>query len=357
MKINTFIRKQAWKALGLILVLTTLTAGLFIPLKPGILDVAPQKLSGTNPQLKAYVYNVPEAWQARQLLLQSGPIQWLNQGEIQSENGQVSASFAPNASQGNNAFNRLYTVFIRLENDQGQSNWISLPDAVWLDSSCNNGDTTAQIAANSYKQDGDWTTGFPHRPILNESIRNQFFHVPMWFAMMFLLLFSVIYAIRYLSKGRLDDDLRADALIRVALLAGIIGCVTGSAWARATWGSWWPRDPKLNGVALGMIMYFAYLLLRSTLKDPMQRARLSSVYGIFVFPLFIALIWIMPKLSSNTLHPGSGGTVGFKKYDLDDTLKLVFYPAVIGWILVYTWIAQLLYRINRIAQKSENHDA
>jgi heme exporter protein C len=57
------------------------------------------------------------------------------------------------------------------------------------------------------------------------------------------------------------------------------------------------------------------------------------------------------------LHPGSGGTVGFKKYDLDDTLKLVFYPAVIGWILVYTWMAQLLYRINRIAQKSENHDA
>jgi heme exporter protein C len=57
------------------------------------------------------------------------------------------------------------------------------------------------------------------------------------------------------------------------------------------------------------------------------------------------------------LHPGSGGTVGFKKYDLDDTLKLVFYPAVIGWILVYTWIAQLLYRINRIAQKSQNHDA
>lgn len=357
MKLISFIRHQGWKALGLILVFSTLVAGLFLPLKPGILDVAPQKLSGTNPELKAYLYNVPSEWKTKQVLLQSGPIQWSNTGEIKEESGQLLVSFSPNESQGKRAFNRLYSVFVRLENEQEQSNWISLPDAVWLDSSCNKGDSTAQQAVTSYSQNADWTLGFPHRPILNESIRNQFFHVPMWFAMMMLLLVSVIYAIRYLSKGRLQDDLMADAFIRVALLAGIIGCVTGSAWARATWGSWWPRDPKLNGVALGMIMYFAYLLLRSTLKDPMQRARLSSVYGIFVFPLFIALIWIMPKLSSNTLHPGSGGTVGFKKYDLDDTLKLVFYPAVIGWILVYTWIAQLLYRINRMANKSENHDA
>lgn len=357
MKIASIIRQHGWKALGLILVMSTLLAGLFIPLKPGILDVGPQKLEGLNPRLKAYTYNIPNGWSAQQILLQSGPNQWSNVGQIEAEKGAVTASFSPNSSHGKQAFNRLYTVFIRLENEQGKSNWMSLPDAVWLDSSCRNADTNSQVVSANFKQDADWTTGFPHRPILNESIRNQFFHVPMWFAMMLLLLFSVVYAVRYLSTGNLDDDLRADALIRVALLAGIIGCVTGAAWARATWGSWWPRDPKLNGVALGMIMYFAYLLLRSSLKDPIQRARLSSVYGIFVFPLFIALIWIMPKLSSNTLHPGSGGTVGFKKYDLDDTLKLVFYPAVLGWILVYTWIAQLLYRINRIAKHSENHDA
>jgi heme exporter protein C len=65
----------------------------------------------------------------------------------------------------------------------------------------------------------------------------------------------------------------------------------------------------------------------------------------------------MPKLSSNTLHPGSGGTVGFKKYDLDDTLKMIFYPAVIGWILVYTWIAQLVYRTKKLEQSQEQDHA
>jgi heme exporter protein C len=48
------------------------------------------------------------------------------------------------------------------------------------------------------------------------------------------------------------------------------------------------------------------------------------------------------------LHPGSGGTVGFNKYDLDNTLRLFFYPAVIGWILFFTWISILRYRFETI---------
>ncbi|MFZ9755984.1 MAG: cytochrome c biogenesis protein CcsA, partial [Bacteroidia bacterium] len=297
-----------------------------------------------------------ENWKATEVVLQSGPHQWRSNRLSSLQKGQISASFHPNNSQPESAFNRLYSVFVHLENDS-QGTWMGLPDAVWLDLSTRSSDSVSTTVAQSAKEEGDRFSGLPHRPILNESIRNQFFHVPMWFAMMFLLLFSAVYAVLYLIKGQMDDDTRADAFIRAALVAGVIGCVTGAVWARATWGDWWPRDPKLNGVALGMLMYFAYLLLRSTLKDPLQRARLSSVYGIFVFPLFIALIWIMPKLSSNTLHPGSGGTVGFKKYDLDDTLKMIFYPAVIGWILVYTWIAQLVYRTKKLEQSQEQDHA
>jgi heme exporter protein C len=128
-----------------------------------------------------------------------------------------------------------------------------------------------------------------------------------------------------------------------------LGCVTGSSWASITWESWWPSDdPKLNGVAIGMFMYLAYLILRTSLKDPYQRARISSVYAILIYPIFMALIAIMPKLSADTLHPGSGGTVGFNKYDLDNTLRLFFYPAVIGWILFFIWISILRYRFETL---------
>jgi len=96
------------------------------------------------------------------------------------------------------------------------------------------------------------------------------------------------------------------------------------------------------------------LLLRSTLSDPYQRARITSVYSVFIFPIFIALIVIMPKLSPNSLHPGSGGTVGFNKYDLDSTMRLFFYPAVIGWIALFYWIANLRLRIAHLTEKQLN---
>ena len=196
---------------------------------------------------------------------------------------------------------------------------------------------------------------FPNRVVLNESVRNLFYHVPMWFAMLALLGMSAWYAIKYLRFSQLSDDVMADSLIRVGILAGILGCITGATWARVTWQSWWPAsDPKLNGVAIGMTMYIAYLLLRSTLSDPYQRARITSVYSVFIFPIFIALIVIMPKLSPNSLHPGSGGTVGFNKYDLDSTMRLFFYPAVIGWIALFYWIANLRLRIAHLTEKQLN---
>ena len=173
----------------------------------------------------------------------------------------------------------------------------------------------------------------------------------MWFSMMFLLAVSMFYSIRYLRFGNLSDDWISMSFLHVGILNGILGCITGSIWARVTWQSWWPSDdPKLNGVAIGMFMYFAYLLLRSSIKDDYQKARITSVYNVLIFPIFMALIAIMPKLADNSLHPGTGGSVGFNKYDLDNTLRMFFYPAILGWISIFSFIAILRYRIERLNQ-------
>ena len=101
-----------------------------------------------------------------------------------------------------------------------------------------------------------------------------------------------------------------------------------------------------------MTMYFAYLILRNTLKhESHQKARISSVYGIMVYPIFIALIAIMPKLAAVSLHPGSGDTVGFNNYDLNNTLRLFFYPAVLGWIGVFGYLAILRIRLEILKKK------
>jgi heme exporter protein C len=197
-------------------------------------------------------------------------------------------------------------------------------------------------------------TPIPKLAILEESIRNLFYHVPMWFGMVLLLLGSMINAIKFLRKGNLTDDIKSAELANVGVLFGMMGIVTGMIWAKNTWGAYWTNDPKLNSAAIGMLMYFAYIVLRSSIEDEEKRARVSAVYNIFSFPIFVVLIFILPRLTAS-LHPGNGGNPGFNSYDLDSKLRLVFYPAVIGWTLIGYWIADLSIRKKLIEQKqSEN---
>lgn len=192
----------------------------------------------------------------------------------------------------------------------------------------------------------------PRQPILNESIRNVYFHVPLWFAMIILLTTSVIYSIRYLRKGRVDDDNIAVEFANMAIVFGLLGCLTGSIWANFTWGEPWPNDPKLNSVAVGMLMYMAYLILRGSFEDEQRRARISAVYNIFAFAVFIPLIFIVPRLN-DSLHPGNGGNPAFGKYDMDNSLRVVFYPAIIGFTLLGVWITELRVRMRRIQLRLE----
>ena len=192
----------------------------------------------------------------------------------------------------------------------------------------------------------------PRLPILNETIRNLYFHVPMWFSMVFLYLISVIYSIKFLNSGNENDDLIALESVNTGIICGFIGLATGMMWAKFTWGAFWTNDPKLNGSAIATLMYLAYIVLRSSIEEDQKRAKISAIYNIFAFPAMIVLLFILPRLT-DSLHPGNGGNPGFGGYDLDDNMRLVFYPAVIGWILIGVWIMTIRYRI-RILENRRN---
>jgi heme exporter protein C len=192
----------------------------------------------------------------------------------------------------------------------------------------------------------------PRLAILNESIRNLYFHVPMWFGMMLILFISVVYSIRYLQKPDLKFDDHSVAAAHTGILFGALGLATGMMWARFTWGAWWVNDPKLNGAAIGMLIYSAYLVLRNSFEDEQQRARISAVYNIFAFATLVPLLFILPRLT-DSLHPGNGGNPGFSSYDLDNNMRKVFYPAVIGWALLSVWITQLYVRLKKLERSRE----
>jgi heme exporter protein C len=190
----------------------------------------------------------------------------------------------------------------------------------------------------------------PRLNILNETIRALYFHVPMWFGMVLLYLISVFYAIRYLRNPLHQDDVRSAEYAHVGTAFGILGIVTGMIWANYTWGSPWHGDPKQNGAAIALIVYFAYFVLRGSVENEEQRARLSAVYNIFAFVAMVPLIFIIPRLTSS-MHPGNGGNPGFNAYDLDSRMRLIFYPAVMGWFLIGLWIAQLRIRVRILKEK------
>ncbi len=194
----------------------------------------------------------------------------------------------------------------------------------------------------------------PKLAILHESIRNVYFHVPIWFAMLFQMGYSVVFAIKHLYKNDMRSDLVSDQAAQTGLFLSIPGLLTGCMWAKFTWGTWWTfEDPKLNGVAIAVLIYLAYFILRSSVTDELKRARISAVYNIFAFVMMFVFIMILPRLT-DSLHPGNGNNPAFGKYDLDNNMRTVFYPAVVGWVLLSLWILDVKTRLATLKYNSEN---
>jgi heme exporter protein C len=193
----------------------------------------------------------------------------------------------------------------------------------------------------------------PVQPILNETARNLYFHVPLWFGLIIMLLVSWIYSILYLRNGKVEHDEISTELINTSIVYSILGFITGAIWGKYTWGSYLPQDPKIMYVGVAMMIYFAYVVLRGSFEDEQRRAKVSAVYNIFAFVLFNVLIIVLPRMANFSLHPGNGGNPGFKIYDSDHIMKFVFYPAVIGYTLLGFWISNVRIRMRAVKRKME----
>ncbi len=205
----------------------------------------------------------------------------------------------------------------------------------------------------------------PRVPNLQETIRNLYFHVCMWFAMMILLTASVVQAVKYLRTNKLEYDIRSREFAVVGIVFGVLGYSTGAIWMSFTWAdpnqaasasfSQIAKEPKLIGAAIALLIYFAYLVLRDSISDIDKRARIGAVYNIFAFAFLFPAIWIIPRLLPS-LHPGGeggeGGNPALNFKDLAPQMRYVFYPAIIGWTLLGVWITSLKVRMRLLKEKT-----
>lgn len=187
----------------------------------------------------------------------------------------------------------------------------------------------------------------PNIPILEQSARNLFLHVPMWFTMMVAFSMAFYFSIRYLNDETMEWDRKAETATAVGLLFGICGLLTGSLWARFTWGTWWTfAEPRMNLSALAMMIFVAYFILRSAFNDREKRAKISAVYNIFGVTTIPFLLYIIPR-QLPSLHPGAEGNPAFSDLTAPE-LRYIFYPAIVGFIGLALWIMDIVNRYKKL---------
>jgi len=343
-----FIYQRWWKVIALLLMLYTFIVGYHRPLRPGIIYVSDTVMqAGQNYNIDIQTYNAHFTDEASRLQaflrLSDEHVLRVPYVTVTDRNHvNIKGALPAGLPKGEDMTNA--TLVLQDEVDgfilypgglviQSDSPGKSLAAGAWSD------EIAPMEPSSSFK--------FPFVGNLNETIRNTFFHVAIWMAMFVLLVVSLIYSIRYLRSSDLTHDAIASSFTEVAMVLGMVGMITGSFWAKATWGTYWTNDPKLNMAAVAVMIYLAYLILRASITQQDQRAKIASAYNIFAFVAMIPLIFIIPRMN-DSMHPGNGGNPALGGEDLDSTLRMVFYPAIIAYTLMGVWLSSMIFRIKRI---------
>lgn len=335
-----------WKITGVALVLYSLIAGLTIPLGPGILKVEPSSATaGDTIHLEILGYNTHFLSAKTDAWLRSESNQVLSAIETKSiSETRLSVKFALPASPPQKEEVQVTTLLLSNPVDGGAVQ----PSALFINPG-GQGNTYAEWKADHPKIHQRSSKVFPFRSLLYETIRNTYYHVAIMLSMVILLLISTVFSGLFLIRNKLVYDWWSKSFATTGFLFGIAGILTGMLWAKATWGTYWTwEEIKLNMTAIAMLIYGAYFILRGSVEDEEKRARLSAIYNLFAYAAFIPLIFVIPRMANASLHPGNGGNPAMGGEDLDNTMRMIFYPAIIGWTLIGYWISLILTRISKI---------
>ena len=183
-----------------------------------------------------------------------------------------------------------------------------------------------------------------------------FFHVPCAVLSSVCYFVGVYFAALYLFKTQkpvkaAEIDAKSAIAMELGFLFCILATVTGSIFAGIQWGSFWNWDPREISIVIMLLLYAAYLVLRSALAGrPEQRAKLAAVFALVALVPAQYLIWAVPRLVPDTLHPKD---VLFEKERLSFTYRLVLYSSFLAFTLLYAWMSQLRFRAYKLRTRLE----
>lgn len=166
------------------------------------------------------------------------------------------------------------------------------------------------------------------------------FHVPCSIVGSVATAVGVWYALRYLWKRDLRDDIKSAVSFALAILLWSLTTITGSIFAKVEWGAYWSWDIKQTCIVMLLLIYLAYFALRSAIDDERKRAAVSSAYTLFAMVAVPFLTLILPNSTPNTLHP--------KDTVFSGAYWTVLSAFTIGLTLIYLWAFRLHVALNEM---------
>ena len=165
-----------------------------------------------------------------------------------------------------------------------------------------------------------------------------YLHVPLAIVCLGGFIAGGVLAVKFLRSGDRDWDLRSYVAIHMSVILGIAVLITGSIWAKASWGHWWVWDePVLVSFLVVFLLYCVYYPLRFSIEDPGRQARYSSVFAIAA-GAFVPLNFVAVRMAESFTHPRVLSQTGG---DLPGDMRLTFLVSLLGMALLFVTLWKL----------------
>jgi heme exporter protein C len=181
-----------------------------------------------------------------------------------------------------------------------------------------------------------------------------YFHVAAGWVGMLSFLVAAIAGIAYLRTQNRSWDVVSVSTVEIGIAFMLINIITGSIWARPIWNTWWTWEPRLTTATIMLLIYAAYLMLRSGIEDPDRRARFAAVYAIVGFisvPMTLLSIRIF-----RTIHPvviGSNDPTAQGTFDMTSAMLQTFLFSLLTFSFIFADLLWHRIRLGKLAEKVE----
>jgi len=181
-----------------------------------------------------------------------------------------------------------------------------------------------------------------------------YFHIANAWVGMLGFLAAAVAGVVYLVKHDQKWDIIELAAVEISLVFFLIAIITGSIWARPTWGAYWTWEPRLTTAAILEMVYIAYLLLRQGMDDPDRRARFSAVYTL-VGSISVPITFMSIRLF-RTIHPvviGTNSAASTGGFDMSSKMLVTMFFALFTFSVIFVTLFWNRIRLGQLAQQVE----